>query len=302
MIEEVLEYNRRTSRKYGWKPSWFDCIGFDIELITAVRAYQRFNKLKDDGMVGPGTFRRIFADREKNIDDHLPLSEMSTGNKYIIHGSEFIPIEWEKVVLWSEDDGLEAQSGAFKRAPGRRNVAMFVNHWDVCLSSRACQRVLNNRGISVHFLIDNDGTIYQTMDTQHIAYHAGSKGLNACTVGVEISNAYYLRHNKWYSKNGFGRRPIVSDGKVNGAELEPFLDFYDIQKQALKALWKACNKAMNIPLQTVLDDQGNMSTNTEHISSSGNFRGIVHHYHLTNKKIDCAGLDIKKLLKEIDNG
>ena len=34
----------------------------------------------------------------------------------------------------------------------------------------------------------------------------------------------------------------------------------------------------------------------------GNFKGVVSHYHLTNRKIDCAGLDINKLLREIEDG
>ncbi len=299
-MTDPIEYNRMSSLQYGWKPSWFGCINIDLELISAIRAYQRFNALSDDGLVGPSTFRRLFADREKDIDDHTPI-DAAEGDKFIVYNGNFFPIEWDKVVLWSEDNGLAAKPGAYRRVDStKRRVNMFVNHWDVCLSSRACQSVLDNRGISVQFLIDNDGTIYQTMDAQHIAYHAGN--LNKCTVGVEISNAYYMRHNRWYEKHGFGKRPINTRGLVNGAKLEPFLDFYDVQKRALQALWAACHKAMSIPLQTVLNEDGLMSTDTEHITSSGRFRGIVHHYHLTNRKIDCGGLDILDLLEGMTDG
>ena len=300
-MEEIIEYNKRTSDQLGWKPSWFDCHFFDVELITAIRAYQRFNKMKEDGMVGPGTFRRIFADREKNIIRQLPTSS-GIGDKHIVFNGNFYPINWDKVVLWSEDDGLSAKEGCYRRADGKkRDVKMFVCHWDVCLSSKACQKILNNRGISVQFLIDNDGTIYQTMDCQHVAYHAGSRGHNAASVGVEITNASYLRHNKWYVKNGFGKRETLTNSVVNGATLEPHLDFYDVQKEALKALWEACNKAMKIPLKTVLGSDNKMSTNSEQIVAQGNFRGIVHHYHITNRKIDCGGLDIQELLEEMGN-
>ena len=34
-------------------------------------------------------------------------------------------------------------------------------------------------------------------------------------------------------------------------------------------------------------------------AKSNKFKGFVSHYHLTDRKIDCAGLDIKKMLEEI---
>ena len=44
-------------------------------------------------------------------------------------------------------------------------VRQFVIHHDGCMDSRSCFQVLHNeRGLSVHFLIDNDGTIFQTLD------------------------------------------------------------------------------------------------------------------------------------------
>src|SRR5262245_43453849 len=46
----------------------------------------------------------------------------------------------------------------------RKVVDQFVIHYDVCGTSRACFRVLHDtRGLSVHFLLDVDGTIYQTL-------------------------------------------------------------------------------------------------------------------------------------------
>ena len=44
-------------------------------------------------------------------------------------------------------------------------VKQFVVHHDGCSTSDMCFSVLQNeRGLSVHFMIDNDGTIYQTID------------------------------------------------------------------------------------------------------------------------------------------
>ena len=175
------------------------------------------------------------------------------------------------------------------------------SHWDVCLSSDSCQRVLDNRGISVHFLIDNDGTIYQTLDMQHAAWHAGSSRTNRPSVGVEISNAYYPKYQQWYRDNGFGDRPLIEDAWVHGSKLDPFLGFYPEQIEALKALWKAVHKATGIPYETPTSQFGKTSTKYAQDVAYGKYSGFVSHYHISKSKIDCAGLDIKKLLDETEH-
>src|SRR5690242_17606588 len=52
-------------------------------------------------------------------------------------------------------------------------IKQFVVHHDGCNTADMCFSVLHNeRGLSVHFLLDNDGTIYQTIDLALMAYHA----------------------------------------------------------------------------------------------------------------------------------
>src|ERR1041385_5521765 len=47
----------------------------------------------------------------------------------------------------------------------QRVVDQFVIHFDVCGVSRECFRILQDyRDLSVHFMLDLDGTIYQTLD------------------------------------------------------------------------------------------------------------------------------------------
>ena len=60
------------------------------------------------------------------------------------------------------------------------------------MDSTRCNDVLNKRGISVHFLIDNDGTIFQTLDMQHGAWHGSSGRVNRASVGVQIQAAQAL--------------------------------------------------------------------------------------------------------------
>ena len=173
------------------------------------------------------------------------------------------------------------------------------SHWDVCLSSSSCARVLEKRGISVHFCIDNDGTIYQLLDTQHAAWQAGGRNWNHRSIGVEISNAYYTKYQDWYVRNGYGERPIRDDVKVHGRKLEKHLDFYPVQLEALKALWKAINSAHGIPLECPTDSTGQTSGGVDKDCAAGTFEGFISHYHLTRRKIDCGGLDIQNMLSEL---
>tara|TARA_B100000131_G_C18120639_1_gene612800 strand:- start:2478 stop:3425 length:948 start_codon:yes stop_codon:yes gene_type:complete len=298
-------YNKSSSDSLGWKPSWFGCDEFDLDLVKAVKKWQKQNGLTADGLVGPMTYRRIWTEREADISNHIPrYNVVSNKDKYIVHNGNFIPIEWDKVILWDEADGFRANDGCFTDYSGKpdRRPTMFVNHWDVCLSSESCATVLNRRGISVHFLIDNDGTIFQMLDTQHKAWHAGiSNGVggNPKGVGVEISNAYYTKYQSWYVKNGFGERPIQEHGYVHGRTLDPFTDFYPVQLEALKALWKACHIGMGIPLEYPKNSDGYIDTGVNRECVKGTFEGVCNHYNFVRTKIDCAGLDLPTLLSEV---
>lgn len=291
-------YNEASGAKLGWDPSWFGCEAFDDRLVRAIKKWQKDNNLNADGLCGPSTFRKVFTEREANISDYVSPNWDNDGLARIIYNGNEFPIEWDKTVLWTDKGGLMAKLGNYKSMAGQRlrKPTQFVNHWDVCLSSKSCQRVLDKRGISVHFLIDNDGTIYQTMDLQHVGWHAGSRKINAKSIGVEISNAYDLKWQSWYKKNGFGERAIVEDAYVHGKRLRPHLDFYPAQIEALQALWKAVHLACDIPLETPTGDAKNAYTADV---SSGRFKGFVSHYHITKRKIDCGGLDIEKLLEDL---
>jgi uncharacterized protein YeaC (DUF1315 family) len=281
-------------KKLGWNPTWFGCAENDEDCVQAIMKFQSENNLHPDGMCGPTTFRYISTQREAHFDE---IPESAAYSEHIICNGQKIPIDWPKVVTWNERGGLKASDSNYRHCDSPRDITMFVNHWDVCLSSRRCQKVLNARGISVHFLIDNDGTIYQTMDMNDIAWHAGSREWNNCSIGVEITNAFELKYQDWYVRNGFGERPIW-ESMVHGQTVGPHLGFYDVQIQALKKLWKAVHMCTRIRWQTPLDGAGFMWPTRHAITSMGEFHGFVNHFHLKRSKIDCAGLDIPKLLKE----
>ena len=298
-------YNSSSAAKLGWEPSWFGAKFFDDELVKKVQKWQKEHGLVADGLVGPATHRRVWTDREVNISNYEPSSRVpGRKNNYIVHNGNFLPIDWDKVVLWDEEGGLTTNPGQYYDFSGKpdRQPSMFVNHWDVCLSAESCAKILGKRGISIHFCLDNDGTIYQLLDTQHGAWHAGVRGSshgNKKGIGIEISNAYYTKYQDWYVKHGFGERPVQEHGYVHGRTLSPFLDFYPVQLEALKALWKAIHLGIGIPLEYPVDSQGSVETGVHKPCFDGTFDGFCNHYNFTRGKIDCAGLDLPTLLEEV---
>ena len=292
-------YNKSSAQSLGWDPTWFGEKYYDDKLVRAIKRFQKSYGLKGDGLCGPTTFRRLWTERQENIDDYEPQDPHYSN--YIVYNGNFTPIKWGKFVLWSERGGHAARSGTYYDYTGRpkRDVKLFVNHWDVCLSSAQCQKVLDKQDISVHFLIDNDGTIYQTLDLQHAAFHAGK--VNRKSVGVEISNAYYPKYQSTYVRKGFGERPVIEGKRVHHNQLDPFLGFYPAQIDALKALWSAVHNACDVPLETPLNQFDKTSTVYEQKWAYGSERGFVSHYHVDKRKIDCTGLDIKTLLSELDD-
>jgi hypothetical protein len=117
-------------------------------------------------------------------------------------------------------------------------------------------------------------------------------------VGVEISNAYSLKYQDWYVKNVGSERPIWEGKTVHGKSMKPFLGFYDVQMEAAQALWQAMNIGLGIPLVCPMEDD-KMIEGISSEASSNKFKGIIHHYHLTSRKIDCAGFDLYKHLQNL---
>jgi N-acetyl-anhydromuramyl-L-alanine amidase AmpD len=174
---------------------------------------------------------------------------------------------------------------------------MFVVHWDATLSSALCKKILVRRGLSVHFSIDNDGTIYQMVNCNHSAQHAGS--VNKLSIGVEITNAVAPKYQQYYERAGFGKRPLVTGTNIcHGKNYTPILGFYPAQIEALEALIKAVCGHYDIPLETPHKNGVPIST-VYPLAKAGKFRGVVHHLHLDRDKYDACSINLVDLLNRI---
>jgi len=106
-------------------------------------------------------------------------------------------------------------------------IDQFVIHFDVSGTSRQCFKVLHDaRGLSVHFLLDLDGTIYQTLDLKERAWHATTS--NTRSVGIEMANigarvpSERAALDEWYRKGADGKTHIVVPESLdNGGQRTP---------------------------------------------------------------------------------
>ena len=294
--DKVLKYNRKSLIKYKWSPEWFGCEALDEELIDSICAFQSDNDLTCDGMVGSTTYRRILTEVESNDTNFIPAkSRKRRVDTYLIYNNKHYPILWKKVRLYTEKQGLRTKPSNQYDYQGRPDRApiQFVNHWDAALSSASCVKIINKRNLSMHFCIDNDGTIYQLMDMQDAAWQAGNEFSNRVGLGVEISNAFYTKYQSWYEKHKFGKRPVVPRAKLHGDKIVPeHLGFYDVQLDALAALWECVSYATGIPLE-VCEVRGECES-----CKDGSFAGFINHFNLTDNKMDCSSLDMQLVLNK----
>jgi N-acetyl-anhydromuramyl-L-alanine amidase AmpD len=194
-------------------------------------------------------------------------------------------------------------------------VDQFVLHYDVCGLSRTCFRVLHDeRKLSVHFLLDLDGTIYQTLDVRDTAWHATKS--NARSVGIEIANmgAYPPARSgvldDWYKRDtqgtyisvperieetgirtlGFVGRPARGpdplSGVVQGERLEQY-DFTHEQYDSLIKLAAAlCRELRKIAPDAPRDASGAVLDRVLDEAAWRDFHGILGHYHVQENKTD----------------
>ena len=193
----------------------------------------------------------------------------------------------------------------------QRTVDQFVVHYDASGTSARCFETLHDhRGLSVHFLLDVDGTIYQTLDLKERAWHAGVA--NDRSIGIEIANvgAYPVDGDtpfeRWYGSDEHGRtivtpppgtrpphgvaRPVRSQaivGDVNGRRLVQ----YDLTPQQYESLAKLTAALVRIfprlPLDVPRDEQGNVRTDRPLTEAElAGFRGVLGHHHVTGNKVD----------------
>lgn len=233
------------------------------------------------------------------------------------------------VVLWNDDQGFNAyekrcidQSGGccdadsdrygVRKGLSKRSldnlqalVSQFVLHFDGCVNSRSCFKSMHNRtrpgggsgcGLSAHFMIDTDGTIYQTLDLVERAYHAEQE--NSISVGVEICNRGRYNPAEMNKLPAEWRTRPRKDVVINGFKYNAY-DFRPEQYESIVALTRTLLRIFPKLKPEVPERNGEVIMDT--LESPLDFHGIVGHLHvdLDKQKWDPGALDWKRILRAL---
>ncbi len=238
-----------------------------------------------------------FGDPEKKKDDQ-PTAWFGTRKRGLS------PQELERV-----------RGGGWDLPLLQRVVDQFVLHYDVAGTSQRCFQVLHDsRGLSVHFMLDVDGTIYQTLDLKEAAWHATIA--NGRSIGIEIANmgAYppgkTSVFDKWYERDDAGavklrlpgspeangihnpnallapaRNELVT-GKIHGTELAQY-DLTQAQYDALIRLTATlCTVFPKLKCDYPRDASGSLLQAQLVGPAYDAFEGVLGHYHVQGGKVD----------------
>jgi N-acetylmuramoyl-L-alanine amidase len=262
---------------------WMDPGGYD-----AYRVERRFSSLDKAGWE----------------DTKAEVRGMNSPNRYNMRKAGLTNEEIERV-----------RGGGWDLPTLQKVVDQFVIHFDVCGVSRECFRVLHDyRDLSVHFMLDLDGTIYQTLDVKERAWHATTS--NNRSVGIEIANmgAYPVDKENpldaWYARDSDGKTritipPKLGDGGIrtkgfvgHPARREPVrgitqgdeliqYDFTPEQYSALSHLTAAlCTVLPKIKCDYPKDAAGKLVPNKLPDDELNNYHGVLGHFHVQTNKND----------------
>jgi N-acetylmuramoyl-L-alanine amidase len=189
-------------------------------------------------------------------------------------------------------------------------IDQVVVHYDVAWTSSNCFKVLHDlRGLSCHFLLDVDGTLYQTLDLLERARHGGAA--NDRSIGIEIAHPGALELTpdlaKRYTQTPAGTvfdlgrlaktvrtpdfvvrpaRPAPIAGKIQNRDYTQY-DFTSAQYKTLTTLLATLNRHLpRIRLEAPRAPDGavrNAALSSDELAA---FSGVLGHYHVTSRKQD----------------
>lgn len=232
------------------------------------------------------------------------VQDLTTPNRYSLRRGALSAPEAERL-----------RGGGWDLATLQKVVDQFVLHYDVAGISKETFNVLHDhRGLSVHFMLDLDGTLYQTLDLKERARHATIA--NDRSIGIEIANigAYPPDErqplHEWYQRDAGGRpfiqvparlgdpqfrtkgftarpaRPEPVRGVVQDIELMQY-DLTPQQYAALIRLTAALAKIFpQIKLDYPRDASGQLVTRKLADDELAKYQGVLGHYHIQTNKTD----------------
>ena len=185
-----------------------------------------------------------------------------------------------------------------KRKPDKIK-SIVIHHTGGLRADTAFNTLHRERGLSVHFIVDDKGRIYQTLDLDCITWHAGKA--NATSVGIEacLYPDAFKRPNMYSPERcrRFGVMPHDIDYQIiNGSKRRVFL-MPDIQVRSIAklcaAIWQGLERADSPEFPT---DIG-----CTYYPLWREHEGLLLHSHITPRKWDAVGFDLARLRALVKN-
>lgn len=268
---------------------WTDPGGFD-----AYRVERRFAPWEEAG---------YNATTQASATTRPGLIDINNPNRINLRYKVLTPDEIEQV-----------RGGGWPLELLQQKIDQFVIHYDVAGTSANCFKILHDfRGLSVQFMLDIDGTIYQTCDVKEACSHATKA--NHRSVGIEIANLGSYGsgepplYKRWYEKDETGRPYIVvpeslqgyirtpgfvgrpaRDERVVGQVQGRTQRQYDFTPQQYDSLIKLtaglCTVLPRIECDYPRDEHGNLVSHTLTDHQWEQYHGVLGHYHVQADKSD----------------
>lgn len=252
-----------------------------------------------DGIFGPMSVRRAetFLESQRPM---MPIPAAQKGVDYLLWDGKPVEVRGVRVLTPGEPGAIDLYALAGKK-PLRWGASpkwhvLETSHWDVCLTSRACARVLTQRGLSSSYGIDNptkDGlsTVYLWLDPgKYRGAHAGHPGNLVSAVSCDYTNAVDIgKYAAWYGKHVGWDRPVI-EVSFHGRKRQ-ILGMYASQVVAGMRVKQAYSKVVGIPFVRPKDEKTGLPWNAVLKGLGGGvFRGAVTHLNFSSMKWDVAGL------------
>jgi len=197
--------------------------------------------------------------------------------------------------------------GSFAR-PRRalRDVTQFVVHHTGGYLPGVCYNTLHNeRKLSVQFILDDKGVIYQTLDAKEIAWQAG--GQNRCSIGVECCLYPKAAENPEAYRAEKCKRLGLAPHEIGSCYIQSqsrkvfLMPETQVENLAflLAGAWFARNRSVGLgdrPPRFPSRYAGEGAPPDVNFSPSHlKHEGLVLHANISPRKWDAAGVDVKRL-------
>lgn len=202
-------------------------------------------------------------------------------------------------------EGKRYDSRAFFGTPDLKKlqniITQFVLHHSGLYRAKDTFTTLHcQRRLSVHFILDDDGTLYQTLDLVEKAWQAGSN--NKMSVGIEIdSRAVASRFPEAYGENNRLKYKVLPRLKRLDKINNQWCLGYEYNDKQYSTLIRLGAALIQIFPQIVADFP---RTSTGKIIKSEllnptAYRGFIGHYNITSTKIDPISFDHERFLRGV---